>query len=319
MSTAVSTETRAAAPQAKLSRRALLWQNMKKEKAGYWFFAPFALLFFIFYVLPVITSVYLSFTYFNVLEPPRWIGWSNYKLLFVDDDVFLIAIRNTLAFAIATGPIGYFLAFILAWAINQLPKKIRPLFTLAFYAPSITSAIAVGVVWMYIFSGDSYGLINYTLIKLGMINEPLLWLQDPKTMMPVIIFVALWMSMGTGFLAFLAGLTNVPAELYEAGRIDGISNRGQEIWYITLPSMKPQLLFGAVITVVNSFSVAGLTMQMAGFPSPLYAAHTILTHLFDYAFVRFEMGYSAAISVVLFVLMFGLSRLLTRLLSSKGE
>lgn len=292
-------------------------KELKKWKAHYFFMAPFMILFTIFTVVPVLSSIYLSFTYFNVLQPPRWIGWSNYALLFLEDDIFLLAVKNTLLFAVVTGPVSFFLQFGLAWLINSL--KYRIAYTLAFYAPSITSGLAMGAIWKIFFSGDMYGYLNYILIRMGVLTEPFVWLQDVDSMLPIVIIVSLWMSMGAGFLSFLAGLQNMNEELYEAGRMDGIRNRFQEVWYITLPMMKPQLLFGAVMAVVRSLEVSGVAVALTGLPSPLYATHTIMTHLQDYAFIRFEMGYASAISVVLFVAMFGLSRFFMRVLSSKDE
>lgn len=294
-----------------------LWTRIVRHRTSFLFLAPFFILFFIFTVVPVFTAVFLSMTYYNILEPPRWIGLTNYRNLFLDDDIFLKAIANTLLFAVFTGPIGYFMSFILAWLISQIPQKYRFLYTLCFYTPAITSSIAMSVVWLYLFSGDRYGLINYWLIKLGILNEPFIWLQNVQTILPVIILVSLWMSMGTGFLAFLAGLANVPRDLYEAGVIDGVRYRWQELWYITLPSMKPMLLFGAVITVVNALQVSEISAQLAGSPSTLYAGHMILNHLDDYAFVRFDMGYASAIAVVLFLLMVGLNRFIFNLLGER--
>lgn len=295
-----------------------LWREVKRHKVSYFFLAPFLLLFTLFTIIPVITSFALSFTYYNMIESPKFIGWSNYKLLFVDDDIFLKAIANTLKFAVITGPVGYIMAFLLAWLISQIPVKYRFIYTLCFYTPAITSSIAISVVWLYMFSGDRYGLINYWAMKLGILNEPWLWLQNIKTIMPVLIVVSLWMSMGIGFLAFLAGLQNVPRDYYEAGAIDGVKNRFQELWYITIPSVKPQLLFGAVMQVVSSLQVFDISIQLLGMPSVLYAGHTVMTHLFDYAFIRFEMGYATAIAVVLFLMMVGLNRVIFRLLGS-GE
>lgn len=301
-----------------LGRLAILWREVKRHKTSYLFLAPFLLLFTLFTIIPVITSFALSFTYYNMIESPKFIGWSNYKLLFVDDDIFLKAIANTLKFAVITGPVGYIMAFLLAWLISQIPVKYRFIYTLCFYTPAITSSIAISVVWLYMFSGDRYGLINYWAMKLGILNEPWLWLQNIKTIMPVLIIVSLWMSMGIGFLAFLAGLQNVPRDYYEAGAIDGVKNRFQELWYITIPSVKPQLLFGAVMQVVSSLQVFDISIQLLGMPSVLYAGHTVMTHLFDYAFIRFEMGYATAIAVVLFLMMVGLNRVIFRLLGS-GE
>lgn len=292
-------------------------KEANRNKAGYFFLAPFLMLFIVFTVLPVFDAMRLSFTYYNLLQPARWIGITNYKLLFTDDDVFLIALKNTFLFSLIVGPIGYLLSFVMAWVINQL--KFKTGFALAFYAPSITSGIAMSTVWLYFFSNDRYGFINNILMNLGVITEPIMWTTNPKTILPVVMIISLWMSMGTGFLVFLAGLQNVPQEMYEAGIIDGIKSRFQELWFITLPMMKPQLLFGAVNAIVGSFGVFDIAVSVAGMPSPDYAAHTIVAHLFDYAFIRFEMGYASAIAMFLFIVTFLLGRICMRIFSSKDE
>lgn len=298
------------------SRWAAVQYNWRKYKTMYMFMLPFVILFIIFVVSPVLTAVYLSFTYFNMLEPPRWIGLSNYRLLFLEDDIFFTAIKNTLLFSLITGPLSYGISFVLAWFINRL--RFRQAFTLAFYAPSITSGIAMSVIWLYLFANDRYGLLNYLFIEIGLITEPVAWLQEQSTILPVIIVISLWMSMGTSFLVFLAGLQSVPMELYEAGMVDGISSAVQEVWYITLPVMKPQLLFGAVMAIVNSFAVFQIAAQVAGLPSPLYAGHTIVAHLYMHGFIHFEMGYAAAIAVVLFTMTYILGRLAMRLFSERA-
>lgn len=298
-------------------RVADLWKRIREHRTMYLFLAPFFIIFFTFVILPVIVSIVLSFTYFNMLETPHWIGWSNYALLFLEDDIFLTAIKNTLIFAVIVGPGGFGIAWVLAWLINQL--KYRVTYTLVFYAPSITSAMAIGIIWKILFSGDHHGYLNYVLVRIGALDEPFQWLRDVNTMLPIVVLVSLWMSMGANFLVFLAGLQNVDPELYEAGKVDGIRSRWQEAWFITLPLMKPQLLFGAVTQTVRAFEVSDVAIALTGMPSPLYATHTILTHLLDFAFIRFEMGYASAISVFLFLLMFGMSRLFMKLLSSQAE
>ena len=306
----------AAAP-AVTVRRGGLAKFWEKYGVNYTFMAPFLILFTVFVIAPVLTAVYLSFTYFNVLEAPKWIGWSNYKLLFLEDDVFIIAIMNTLQFAIITGPVGFFLSFFFAWMIN--PLKLKTVLALCFYAPSIASGVAMSVVWKIMFSGDRYGYMNNWLLGIGAIDEPFQFLAEQASMMPIIMFVALWMGMGTGFLVFLAGLQTVSTELYEAGKMDGISNPLQEVFYITLPVMKPQLLFGSIMAVVAGFSVFSVATNLVGLPSPLYAGHTIVAHLYDFAFIRFEMGYAATVAVILFIWTFGIGRILMRLFSSKNE
>ena len=296
---------------------AYMWHSMKQHKVLYLFMLPFALVFGMFVLAPVGISIFYSFTYFNVLEPARFIGFQNYLNLFLADDIFLIALRNTLILALVTGPIGYICAFLFAWFINELPRYVRAFVTLVFYAPTISGAAFL--VWALIFTGDEMGYLNAMLIRFGILQEPRLWLTNPDFMMPVIIIVVLWMSLGAGFLAFIAGLSTIDETLYEAGLMDGVKNRWQELWYITLPSMKPQLLFGAVMQITAAFSIAGISMELAGFPSFEYAAHTILIHLQDYGSIRMEMGYASAIATILFFMMVLTNLLVQKFLRRVGE
>ena len=288
----------------------------KRSKTCYLFLLPYAVIFTLFYIVPVVMSICLSFTYYNVLETPRFVGLSNYIDLFLADDVFLTSVTNTFAIAAITGPLGYLASFLFAWFINELPRYIRAFAVLIFYAPTISGQVYL--IWAIMFSGDAYGYVNSFLMKLGFINAPILWLTDPKYMMPVILLVILWMSLGTGFLSFVAGLQGVDQSQYEAGYVDGIKNRWQELWYITLPNMKPMLMFGAVMAITQSFGVYEVTMALAGFPSTDYAARTVVTHLFDYGSVRFEMGYASAIATVLFITMILCNKLIQSLLRKVG-
>jgi multiple sugar transport system permease protein len=292
-------------------------REMKMHRHSYFLMAPYMLLFFTFTVLPVFMSLLISFTYFNMLEFPRFIGWRNYARMFLEDDVFLIAVKNTILFAAITGPVSYLACFVFAWIINELGPKLRAFMTLVFYAPSISGNVYF--IWQIIFSGDRYGIANAYLIKLGAILEPILWLKTEKYILAIIILVQLWLSLGTGFLAFIAGLQTVDKTLYEAGAVDGVRNRWQELWYITLPSMRPQLMFGAVIQLTTSLAVADVSINLAGFPSVNYAAQTIVTHLIDFGTIRFEMGYASAIATVLFILMVGTNLIVQRLLRKVGQ
>jgi multiple sugar transport system permease protein len=291
--------------------------EVKRNKHAYVLLAPYFIIFCVFTVIPVLMSVVLSFSYFNMLEPPRWVGWDNYARLFVQDDVFLIALKNTFLFAFITGPISYVACFLFAWLINELPPKLRAVLTLILYAPSIAGNTYL--IWQTLFSGDSYGYMNSFLIKWGFILEPIQWLQDPRYMLGILMMVQLWLSLGTSFLAFIAGLQNVDRTLYEAGALDGIRNRWQELWFITLPSMRPQLMFGAVIQITSAFAVAEISIYMIGFPSVDYAAHTIVTHLVDYGTIRFQMGYASAIATILFAIMMGTNLITQKLLKKVGE
>ena len=277
------------------------WARAKKMKICYLFLAPYAILFFMFVILPIITSIFYSFTYYNILEPPRFIGFQNYVNLVLQDEVFLTAVRNTFVIAVITGPIGYIMALLFAWFINELPRWIRTIAVVIFYAPSIASNAYY--IFSIIFRGDAYGYLNSFLLEFGLVDAPILFLLDPRYILPVIIIVSLWMSMGTGFLSFIASLQGIDRSMYEAGYVDGIRNRWQELYHITLPSMKPMLLFGAVMSITTAFNVCDVPRALAGYPSTDYAARTIVTHLFDYGFSRFEMGYASAIATVLFVVM----------------
>ena len=292
------------------------WQKAKRMKTCYLFLAPYALLFFTFFILPIASSIYFSFTYYNILEAPKFVGMQNYINLILQDEVFLTAVRNTLVIAVITGPIGYIMSFLFAWFINELPRWMRTLAVVVFYAPSIAGNAFY--VFSILFRGDVYGYLNAILMQFALIDKPILWLTDPNYMLPVIIIVILWMSMGTGFLSFVAGLQGVDRSMYEAGYVDGIRNRWQELYYITLPSMKPMLLFGAVMSITSAFNVCDVPRALAGYPSTDYAARTIVTHLFDYGFSRFEMGYASAIATVLFLVMILCNKAIQSMLRKVG-
>lgn len=257
-----------------------LGYRLKKSRVSYVMMAPYFILFFLFTVLPVVISIAFSFTYFNMLEPPTFVGWKNYIKLFLEDDIFLISLKNTLIFAVITGPVSYILCLLFAWIINEFSGKLRAFLTLIFYAPSICGNAYM--VWNLILTGDRYGYLNGILLKLGIIDEAILWMKTEKYVLPVLIVVQLWLSLGTGFLSFIAGLQTVDKSLYEAAALDGVKNRWQELWYVTLPSMKPQLMFGAVMQITQSFAVADISIQLAGNPSVNYAGATVVTHLLDY-------------------------------------
>ena len=291
-------------------------RSMRKSWQLYLCLLPFMLVFFTFTVLPVFKAIYYSFNYYNILQPPEFVGLENYKNLLLHDDVFVKAVINTIIFAVITGPVGYLASLLLAWLINDFGKVLRTILVVVFYAPSISGQLYL--IWSLIFSGDSQGYANAILTELGIISEPIQWLTDPQYMLGIVIIVALWMSLGAGFLSFIAGLQGVDKGLYEAGSIDGIKNRFQELWYITLPAIRPQLMFGAVMSITSSFSSADIMMTLCGFPSTDYAAHTIVTHLQDYGIQRFDMGYACAIATILFVVMILINKAVQRLLKGVG-
>lgn len=283
---------------------------MKKNKTGlvrqnntlapYIMVAPFLILFIYFTVIPILSSIALSFTYFDMIHLPKFVGLMNFTRMFLEDDLFIKALSNTVVFAVITGPIGYIMCFAFAWLINDLTPKLRAFMTFLFYAPTISGSLYQ--IWMFLFSGDSYGFVNGNLMRLGILNDPVQWLSDPRYILTIIMIVQIWLSLGASFLSFIAGLQNVDKAMYEAGAIDGIRNRWQELFLITLPSMGPQLQFGAVIQIGSSLSVGMVAINLAGYPSTDNAAETIITHILDIGLLRYEMGYASAISVFLFFL-----------------
>ena len=292
-------------------------KEMRRNYIGYIFIAPFMFIFFLFTIIPVALSLVVSLTNFNMMEWPDFIFMDNYIRLFLDDDLFITAVKNTIIFAVITGPTSYFLSLFTAWFINELPPKIRAVITLIFYAPSISGGALM--IWQVLFANDSYGWANGWLLKLGMIDTPILWFKDVKYIMPLCIIVSLWTSLGTSFLAFIAGLQGINRSLFEAGAMDGIKNRWQELWFITLPSMKDQLMFGAVMAITGAFGYGGIVTALCGFPSTDYAAYTISHHLDDYGGSRYEIGYASAISFILFLMMMGSNLLIQKLLKKVGQ
>jgi len=290
----------------------LTWSQMKEAKVNYFLIAPFMVFFLLFTILPVLSAIVLSFTRYDILNAPVFVGWDNYIRMFLEDEVFIIALKNTVQFAIITGPVSYFLCFVFAWFINELPPIARATFTVIFYAPTLAN---IYFIWQFIFSGDMYGLLNSTMLQFGLINEPIQWLTNTDYMLNIVIFVQLWCSLGTGFLAFVAGLQNLDPSLVEAGAIDGIKNRFQELIYIILPQMGGSLMFGAVMQISSAFSVGGISSALVGFPSVDYAAHTIVLHISDFGHTRFELGYACALSVVLFAMMLGVKAVVNALLN----
>ena len=293
------------------------WTRMKRSKISYLYIAPYMLLFFTFTVLPVLIAIFLSFTSFNVLEMPEFIGFENYTRLFLKDSVFIKGVKNTIVLALFIGPGGYIMSLISAWFINELTPKVRALLTLVFYAPSISGNAYL--IWSVAFSGDDYGYINSLLTRLGYITEPIQFFQNTDYIIPLIILISLWNSFGTGFLSMIAAFQGVDRTYYEAGALDGIKNRWQELWFITMPMMKPQMMFSAVMSITGAFNVGAIVTAFCGFPSTDYAAHTIMNHLEDYGNTRFEMGYASAIAVFLFVMMVGANSLFKKFLNSVGK
>ncbi len=289
----------------------------KKHRVSVFFALPFLTLFFIFVVIPVFTAVVISFTRYSILKPPEFVGMENYLRLFLKDEIFIGALKFTLLFAIISAPLSMLACLMVAWMINDFPPLMRAVLTFIFYAPSLSGgAIAI---WQLIFSGDSYGFANNALMKLGIISEPVQWLSDTKHMFGILLLVTLWGSLGTGFLSYVAAFRGIDVSLYEAAAVDGIKNRVQELWYITVPALRPQMLFSALISITGSFSVGAVSSALFGNPSPNYGAHTVVLHMEDYANVRYELGMACAMATVLFLLTVAANRLSAKFISRIGQ
>jgi len=292
---------------------------LKRMNHPAWFILPYWILFSLFIIIPVVIAMGLSFTYFNSIQAPRYIGVTNYIELITMDNIFMQnVLPNTVKFALIVGPIGYLLSFLLAWMLAQIPQKPRTVLAIILYSPSLTMGVAMASMWRIIFSGDANGYLNSWLLNWGVILEPIQFLQSPQYLMNIMIIVSLWSSMGVGFLAMLAGVLNIDQTLYEAAYIDGIKNRTQEIFYITIPQMRPQMLFGAVMAVVGTFQAGGIGVALSGSnPTPQYAGQLIVNHIEDFGFIRYAMGYASAISVVLLALVYMLSKVTQKILGER--
>ena len=294
-----------------------IFKTIRKNKFCYLYLAPFFILFGIFVIAPVVMAIILIFTSYNLTQPPQFVGIANYTALFFSDTVFTKSTVNTLTMAIVVGPFSYIGALILAWALNELSPKLRTALVFFIYAPSISGNAFI--IWQLLFSGDQFGYINSLLLNWGLISEPIYFLFDTKYMMTVVIIVTMWMSMGTQFLSFVAGLQGLDHALFEAGCIDGIRNRWQELWFITLPQLKPQLMFGAVMSITGAFTVGNVGAMLCGNPSTEYAVHTLVNHMTDYATVKYEFGYACAIATLLFLAMIACNELIKLLLKNVGR
>lgn len=291
--------------------------TLKSRWQLYVLIAPFLILFFLMTVLPVLSSVVLSFFNFDMVSAPNFTGLQNYMRMLIQDDLFPTVLKNTFILAILTGPAGFLLSFVLAWMINEFRPAVRTLLSFMFYVPSLVGNALY--IWTIIFASDSYGYMNSFLLSTGLITAPKQWFFDEALLVPIVVIIQLWMSMGISFLSNISGLQNVNTELFEAGAVDGIRNRWQELWYITLPGMKHMLLFSAIMQIASAFSISSIITTLAGYPTVGYAADTIVSYLTDVGSVRYEMGYASALSVMLFVLMFGTRTLIVKLLKKVGQ
>ena len=290
---------------------------VKANYEGYLLMLPFLAIFITFTVWPVVMSVGLSFTSYNVFKAPQFIGFSNYIKLFFNDPVFSIAMQNTFFLSLVVGPLSYLLSLFLAWMVNEFKNPWRTILTVVFYAPTLSNAIFS--IWLIVFNGDMYGYLNSLLLWIGVINEPIQWTNDPRYMMMVVVVVQLWMSLGTSFLTLRAGFNTVDRQYYEAAAMDGIKNRWQELWFVTLPMMAPHLMLSAVLAITATFGSAQVATVMTGFPSTNYATQTVMQHLMDYGTIRYQRGYASAIATVLFLMSLLCNKAAQKLIGRVGK
>ena len=290
---------------------------LRKNYQGYLLMLPYLAVFFLFTVWPVIMSIFYSFTSYNVFESPKFLGFENYVNLFFNDSVFLIAAQNTFQIAIIVGPVSYLLSLFLAWMVNEFKNPWKTILTVVFYAPTLSNAVFT--IWLIVFDGDIYGYLNSFLLEFGFINDPIQWRSDPQYMMMVVIIVQLWVSLGTSFLTLRAGFNTVDRQYYEAASLDGIKNRFQELWFVTLPMMAPHLMLSAVLSITAAFTVSNVATVMTGFPYVNYATHTIMHHLQDYGTIRYQRGYASAIATVLFLFSLFANKLAQKIIGRIGK
>lgn len=289
--------------------RSLFFTELRKMMPGYLFILPAVLLISVFVFLPIIASLFLSFTQYNVLQPPKWVGLNNYYRLIFEDPLFWIAVRNTVLYVAGTVPVCVMISLLLAvWVDSVKIRFMKYLFRTVYFLPTITAIVAISVVWKWLYAGGTYGLINFVLMKLGI--PPVDWLTNPHTTLPAIMVMSIWGGVGYNFIIFLAGLQGIPRTIYEAAEIDGASGF-RNFWHITLPLLRPAIVFVVLMSVIGSFQVFDqvyiLTQGTEYVGGVLHSALTIVTYLYERGFERFEMGYASAIAYMLFFLVFALT------------
>ena len=294
-------------------RRQLDWHPI-----AFVFIAPALLLFLIFIFVPLFASLYLSFTQYNVLHPPQWVGLENFRQLLFHDPRFWKAFRNTVCYVVGVVPIGISTALLLAAALEELARG-KQLFKVLYFIPTVTSVVAIAAVWKWLFAGEKFGLINYGLIQLGL--KPVDWLLSPTWILPAIMIMSIWAGLGYNLVFFSAGISTIPQTLYEAAKVDGANWWGR-FWNVTVPMLRPTLVFVVVMAVINSFQVFDQVYIMTagtseGTGGVLDSGLTLVSYLYEQGFVRFRMGYASAIAYLIFGCVFGLTLVNIRMLRSK--
>lgn len=305
------------------SRLPGLHMNLRKKDhlLAYLFIAPFLICFFVFIVLPCLMAALLAFTSYDAIQFPKFIGFDNFIYMLTRDQVLMkYVIPNTFIFAVIVGPGGYIAQFMLAWLINKIPKSMKIIYIMAIYTPSIAGGVLISVVWTVFFNPDKLGYLNNFLINIGFITNPIAWTQEKGYLLVIMIIVTLWGSMGVGFLSLFSGMQNVDQQLYEAGEIDGISHDLQKLFYITIPSMKPQMLFSAIMAITGALNAGDIGVQLSGSnPTPDYAGQLIQNHINDFGFARMQLGYATSLSLMVLIVIYVFSQVCWHYLGSREE
>lgn len=300
-------------------RKRGFWEELNRQKLSFLFISPALILFLVFVIIPIFTSLYWSFTEYNVLQPPRWVGWQNYQEILFQDTRFWKAIANTVLYVVVVVPVGIVISLALALAIDQ-DIKMRNFFRTIFFIPAVTSVIAISVIWKWLFAGEKYGLINHFLIQIGL--QPINWLVSPAWLLPAIMIMSVWAGAGYNMILFLAGLQTIPTSFYEAAEIDGAST-WNKFWYITLPLLRPTMLFVGIMSVIASFQVFDqvyiMTGGQGGLGGVLDSALTVVAYLYDTGFQKFKMGYASALAYLVFACVFIVTLIQFKLVKNKVD
>jgi multiple sugar transport system permease protein len=263
--------------------------------AGYAFIAPALIGFLSFTLFPVIAAFFIGFLDWDILTPPKWVGFDNYITLF-KDEVFLISLKNTVMWVIYYVPASIAVSLALALAMN-MPLRGISAFRTIFYIPVISPLLAVALLFVWLYNPD-FGLINFMLSLAGI--EPIMWLTSETLALPSIAIMAVWKNAGWNMLIFLAALQGIPKHLYEAADLDG-ATKWQKFWSVTFPLLTPATFFIVIMSFIGAFQVFGEIYVMTN-GGPGYSTHTLAYYLWANAFKFNKMGYAGAISMIMFLL-----------------
>lgn len=293
--------------------------KLNEQKWSYLFIAPGVILFLVFIVGPLIASFYWSFTDYNGMHAPRWVGLENYRNIFFHDPRFWKSVGNTVFYTVGVIPLGVVLSLLLAIAVDQ-HIRFKNFFRIIYFIPSVTSVIALSVIWKWLFAGEKYGLINHFLIMMGL--KPIDWLMSPVWTLPAIMIMSVWAAIGYNMIIFLAGLQTIPTTVYEAADIDG-ANIWDKFRYITLPLLKPTMVFVVLIGFIVSFQVFEriyiMTGTEFGIGGVLDGALTVVAYLYDMGFRKFQMGYASALGYIIFAVILVITIINIKFVKAKVE